>query len=89
MPRSPVLEQLSCTVPEAAAATRLSLNTWNRAMSWGQAKFTKAGGAVRVPIGDVNRVAREGFPNLPKGYKRKTNGNNKAGRPKQQVGSKR
>jgi hypothetical protein len=62
--------------------TSLSANTWARAMSWGLVKFTKAGAAVRIPVGEVKRVAREGMPNLPAGYKRKTNGFNKAGRPK-------
>jgi hypothetical protein len=53
-----------------------------RAVSHGMIKVIYVGNDPRVPPDEADRVRREGLPNIPPGYKRKTTGPGGPGRPK-------
>jgi hypothetical protein len=40
----------------------------------------RIGAAIRLPAAEIERLARDGLPVLPAGYKRKTIGETKQGR---------
>lgn len=81
---SPTIEvpRLAYSLAEAAGALSVSTATLQRAISHGLIKCTRIGSAIRLPAAEIERLGRDGLPDIPAGYKRKTAGNTKAGRPK-------
>lgn len=53
-----------------------------RAVSWGKLRVIRFGDRPMVPAEEQQRVAREGLPNVPTGYKRQTSGPVIGGRPR-------
>jgi hypothetical protein len=74
--------KLSYTVEDSAAALSISTSILWRLISHGLVKSTRTGASIRIPAEEVARLAREGVPKLPAGYKRKTVGTTRRGRPK-------
>lgn len=77
-----VQRRLAYSLAEAAGALSVSTTTLQRAISHGLIHFTKIGSAIRLPVDEIERLAREGLPKMPAGYKRKTAGPQSRGRPK-------
>jgi excisionase family DNA binding protein len=72
---------LSYSMRDAAAALSIGLTTLNRLMSHDMIKYTRIGQALRIPASEVERVAAEGFPKVPRSYVRRTQGPTNRGRP--------
>jgi excisionase family DNA binding protein len=64
--------RLAYSIQEAAGALSVSTSTLHRAISHGLVKSTKMGASIRIPSEEVMRLARDGLPTIPTGYKRKT-----------------
>ena len=74
------VKRLAYSLSETADALSVSNHTIQRAISFGLLRCTRIGMAIRVPATEVERLARDGLPELPRGYKRKTAGETKQGR---------
>ena len=70
----PAVVRLSYKIIEAAEALSTSTVTLHRAISHELIKSTKVGRVIRIPAAEVERVAVEGLPPIPRTYKRKTLG---------------
>jgi hypothetical protein len=60
----------------------LSRSTVDRVVSHGLVKVIYFGDRPFIPAAECDRIAREGLPAISPGYKRRTNGPIKGGRPK-------
>jgi hypothetical protein len=70
------------TKTEFGQQFNLSRTTVDRAVSHGLVKVIYFGDRPLIPVGECERIAREGLPSIPPGYKRQTDGPTNAGRPK-------
>jgi hypothetical protein len=59
----------------------LSRSTVDRVVSHGLVKVIYFGDRPLIPAEECERIAREGLPDIPRGYKRVTAGPTKRGRP--------
>jgi excisionase family DNA binding protein len=73
--------RLAFTMQEAAAALAISVPTIQRAISHNLIRSMRMGRAIRLPADEVQRLARDGIPKIPRDYRRKTSGPTKQGRP--------
>src|SRR5262245_304938 len=69
------------TIKEAAPELGTSVSTLNRARSHGLIRVVYFGRRPIIPTPEFQRLAREGIPNIPAGYKRLTRGTTRVGRP--------
>ena len=76
---------LAYSVKDAAAALSVSRNLIDRAINHNLIRCTRIGRAVRIPAAEVERVAIEGLPAVPRNYIRRTEGPTKVGRPRKKV----
>jgi excisionase family DNA binding protein len=74
------VRRLAYSLQEAAAALSVGVTKLQRAISHDLIRSTKIGASIRIPADEVERIARDGLPDIPAGYKRKTNGNTHRGR---------
>jgi len=70
---------LAYSLSDAATALAISVTTLNRLMSHDMIKYTRIGHALRIPAAEVERVAAEGLPKVPRNYVRRTQGPTKIG----------
>jgi len=70
------------TKEEFAQQFNLSRATVDRAISHGMVRIVYFGSRPLIPAEECDRIAREGLPDIPPGYKRMTSGPTKVGRPK-------
>jgi excisionase family DNA binding protein len=84
--KKPVLDvaRLAYSPNEAAQALSISVPTIHRALGAGLIRHSRLGRLVRIPVAEVDRVAAEGLPAIPR-YVRKTTGPTKQGRPRKAV----
>ena len=76
----PEVQRLAYSLKEAAAALSVGIPKLQRAISHGVLPHNRIGTSIRIPAEVVQRIAREGLPDIPAGYKRKTNGSSSRGR---------
>jgi hypothetical protein len=48
-------------------------------------RYTRIGRTLRIPASEVERVAAEGLPKVPRNYIRRTTGPTKIGRPRKKA----
>lgn len=70
------------TKGEFARAFKISGSLLDRAISHGLVRIIRFGGRPLIPIGEADRIALEGLPPIPPGYRRVTSGPSGAGRPR-------
>jgi len=70
---------LAYSMRDAAAVLSISITTLNRLMSHDMIKYTRIGHALRIPAAEVERVAAEGLPKVPRDYVRRTQGPTRMG----------
>jgi excisionase family DNA binding protein len=80
------VRRLAYSLQEAAAALSVGVTKLQRAISHDLLRSTKIGASIRIPADEVERIARDGLPDIPAGYKRKTNGNTRQGKGKRRRG---
>lgn len=65
------IERLSYSVQEAGFALDISAHTLKRAISFGLIRATNIGTRLLIPADEVKRLAAEGLPKIPVGWRRK------------------
>ena len=81
-PKAAAVIRLAYSVSETAQALSISIPTLHRAISHGLIRCAKLGRVIRIPSAEVERLAVEGLPPIPRTYKRKTVGPTMKGRPR-------
>jgi hypothetical protein len=81
----PNVGRLAYSRAEAAEALGLSVVTISRARNHGLMRGNFVGRVDRIPSSEVERVAAEGLPAIPRDYVRVTTGPTKRGRPRKRA----
>lgn len=76
------LERRARALQDAAVELGTSLSTLVRARSHGLIRVVYFGRRPIIPAAEFERLARDGLPAIPPGYKRLTRGATKVGRPR-------
>jgi excisionase family DNA binding protein len=75
----PTVARLAYSPAETAMALNVSVNTIRRCISAKLIRYIPMGRAQRIPVGEVERLAAEGLPAIPR-YQRQTPKPTKRGR---------
>ena len=81
-PRESGDERRGRTIQETADLQGVSKSLIKRAISWGRIKVVYFGDLPIIPAEENERIAREGLPNIPAGYRPKTPTPGRGGRPR-------
>src|SRR4051812_140447 len=79
---APIPERRGRTCQDAAVGWGTSPSTVKRAISHGLIRVIYIGTRPIIPADEFERIACEGLPAIPPGYKRMTTGPTKVGRPR-------
>jgi hypothetical protein len=80
--RDDLPERRARTFQEAANELATSLTTLFRARSHGLIRVVQYGKRPIIPASEFERLACEGLPSIPPGYRRLTRGTTRVGRPR-------
>jgi hypothetical protein len=75
-------ERRASTLQQVAGDFGVSLSTIKRGVSHGLIRTIYFGDRPLVTVDEQDRLQREGLPKIPPGYKRRTTGPTKQGRPR-------
>jgi hypothetical protein len=81
-PRGPGDERRGRTIQGTADLHGVSISLIKRAISWGRINVVYFGDRPIIPPEENERIAREGLPDIPPGYRRKTPAPGRGGRPR-------
>jgi hypothetical protein len=70
----PAVDKKGFGVAKFADRHDVGISFIKRAISWGKLKVIYYGDRPIVPVDEDERVGREGLPDVPPGYRRKTDG---------------
>ena len=81
-PSEPGAERRGRNIQDTADLHGVSKSLIKRAISWGRVKVVYFGDLPIVPAEENERIAREGLPNIPTGYRPKSAAPGRGGRPR-------